>query len=43
VVFEMLGCPSISVALDIHSPVIPGMQEAVASAMEDVLSDNPAR
>ena len=37
----MLGHSSIAITLDIYSHVIPGMQEAAASAMEDALGDDP--
>ncbi len=39
IVSEMLGHSSIAITLDTYSHVIPGMQEAAASAMEDVLGD----
>jgi integrase len=35
---EMLGHSSIAITLDIYSHVIPGMGDAAANAMEDVLS-----
>jgi integrase len=41
IVSEMLGHSSIAIALDTYSHVIPGMQEAAATAMEDVLGDDP--
>jgi integrase len=39
IVSEMLGHATIT--LDVYSHVIPGMQEAAASAMEDALRDDP--
>jgi integrase len=38
IVQELLGHASIAITLDTYSHVIPGMQEAAADAMEDVLS-----
>jgi integrase len=43
IVSEMLGHSSVSITLDIYSHVIPGLGEAAASAMEDVLGDADAR
>ena len=40
IVSEMLGHSSIAITLDIYSHVIPGMQEAAATAMEDALSQH---
>ena len=37
----MLGHSSISITFDIYSRVIPGMGDLAASAMEDVLPDDP--
>jgi integrase len=37
IVSEMLGHSSVSITLDTYSHVIPGLGEAAASAMEDVL------
>jgi hypothetical protein len=34
----MLECPSISITLDTYSHVIPGLGNAAALAMEDLLS-----
>jgi integrase len=39
IVSEMLGHSSVSITLDVYSHVIPGMQEAAASAMEEALSE----
>jgi integrase len=39
IVSEMLGHSSIAITLDIYSHVIPGMQEAAGSAMEEALAD----
>jgi integrase len=39
IVSEMLGHSSVAITLDIYSHVIPGLGEAAASAMEDVLGD----
>ena len=41
IVSEMLGHSSIAITLDIYSHVIPGLGDAAASAMEDVLGDDP--
>jgi integrase len=41
IVSEMLGHSSIAITLDIYSHVIPGLRDAAASAMEDVLGDDP--
>ena len=41
IVSEMLGHSSVSVTLDIYSHVIPGLGDAAASAMEDVMGDDP--
>jgi integrase len=41
VVSEMFGHSSIAITLDIYSHVIPGLGDAAASAMEDVLGDDP--
>ena len=38
IVSEMLGHSSVSITLDIYSHVIPGLGDAAALAMEDVLS-----
>jgi integrase len=38
-VSEMLGHSSIAITLDTYSHLIPGMQEAAAAAMEDVLGE----
>ena len=38
IVSEMLGHSSVSITLDIYSHVIPGLGNAAALAMEDVLS-----
>jgi hypothetical protein len=34
----MLGHSSVSITLDIYSRVIPGLGEAAAKAMEDIVS-----
>jgi integrase len=39
IVSEMLGHSSVSITLDVYSHVIPGLGEAAATAMEDVLSE----
>ncbi len=39
IVSEMLGHSSISITMDIYSHVIPGLGDAAAEAMEDVLAD----
>ncbi len=39
IVSEMLGHSSVSITLDTYSHVIPGMGEAAALAMEEVLGD----
>ena len=36
-VSEVLGHLSIAITLDVYSHVIPGIQEAAATAMEDAL------
>jgi integrase len=41
IVSEMLGHSSIAITLDIYSHVIPGLGDAAAEAMEDVLGDVP--
>jgi len=41
IVSEMLGRSSIAITLDIYSHVIPGLGDAAAVAMEDVLRDDP--
>jgi integrase len=41
IVSEMLGHSSIAITLDIYSHVIPGLGDAAASAMEDVLGEDP--
>jgi hypothetical protein len=41
VVSEMLGHYSIAITLDIYSHVIPGLEDAAARVMEDVLGDDP--
>jgi integrase len=41
IVSEMLGHSSIAITPDIYSHVIPGLGDAAASAMEDVLHDDP--
>ena len=38
IVSEMLGHSSIAITLDIYSHVIPGIQEAAASAMDELLT-----
>jgi hypothetical protein len=42
VVSEMLGHSSIATTLDVYSHVIPGLGDAAALAMEDVLGTIPA-
>jgi integrase len=42
IVSEMLGHSSIAITLDTYSHVIPGMQEAAASAMEEALDPDPS-
>jgi integrase len=39
IVSEMLGQSSTAMTLDVYSHVIPGLGEAAASAMEDVLRE----
>ena len=39
IVSEMLGHPSIAITLGIYSHVIPGLGDAAATAIEDVLGD----
>jgi integrase len=39
IVSEMLGHSSVSITLDVYSHVIPGLGDAAALAMEDVLGD----
>jgi integrase len=39
IVSEQLGHSSIAITLDTYSHVIPGLGEAAASAMEDVLKE----
>ena len=39
IVSEMLGHSSIAITLDIYSHMIPGLGEAAASAMEDLLGE----
>ena len=39
IVSEMLGHSSVSITLDTYSHVIPGLGEAAALAMEDLLGD----
>jgi integrase len=39
IVSEMLGHSSIAITLDTYSHVIPGLGEAAALAMEDVLGE----
>ena len=41
IVSEMLGHSSISITLDIYSHVIPGLGDAVATAMEYTLRGDP--
>jgi integrase len=38
IVSEMLGHSSVSITFDIYSRVIPGLGEAAAKAMEDIVS-----
>jgi integrase len=40
IVSEMLGHASVAITLDTYSHVIPGMQDAAASAMEDALGNS---
>jgi integrase len=41
IVSEMLGHSSIAITLDTYSHVIPGLGEAAANAIEEVLGDDP--
>ena len=37
----MLGHSSVSITLGIYSPLIPGLEDTAANAMEDVLGEQP--
>ncbi len=42
IVSEMLGHSTVSITLDTYSHLIPGLGDAAASAMMDVLGDEPS-
>ena len=42
IVSEMLGHSTVSITLDTYSHVIPGLGDAAASVMMDVLGDDPS-